>query len=99
MTTRDTNDNEPQNRSINQMAGRVSDDERLTTAERRILQRLGVAVLTRWNDLPVDVQRKIFKAASDSAMSAKSDIPAQIARFLHDHKDDTGAPHSTSRRA
>lgn len=90
MRTRDTEDNGPQNRSINQMAGRESDGEQLTLAERRILQRLGVAVLTGWNDLPVDVQRTLFKSASDSGASATSDIPAQIARFLHDHKDDFG---------
>jgi hypothetical protein len=67
-------------------AGRY--DEAIPVAQRRILRRLGVAVLTEWNDLPVDVQRRLFKAASEYGASPPPDITLRIARFLHDHKDD-----------
>ena len=46
-----------------------------------------------WNDLPTDVQRALFRHAS--AAEASYDpvrLKARIARFLHDHKDDAGAP-------
>lgn len=67
-------------------------DELISSAHRRILQRLGLAVLNEWNGLPVDVQRKLFKAASEYGASPSAEITERIARFLHDHKDDIGSP-------
>ena len=54
----------------------------------RILSRLGAAVLIEWSALPTDLQRTIFARASTlhAAVDA-SRIKGEIARFLHDHKD------------
>lgn len=63
-------------------------DEEFSVAESRMLQRLGVAVLTQWNDMSVEAQRKLFRSASEHGISRNPDIRAQLARFLHDYKDD-----------
>ncbi|MGH6952015.1 MAG: hypothetical protein ACREH4_14210 [Vitreimonas sp.] len=64
-------------------------DQALDEAELRILSRLGAALLSEWSKLPTDLQRAIFSRAS--TLHAATDgfrIKAEIARFLHDHKDD-----------
>jgi hypothetical protein len=63
-------------------------DQKLDEAELRILTRLGAALLSEWSNLPVDLQRAIFSRAS--TLHAGTDalrIKAEIARFLHDHKE------------
>jgi hypothetical protein len=63
-------------------------DQKLDEAELRILSRLGAAVLIEWSALQTDLQRTIFARAS--ALHAATDasrIKGEIARFLHDHKD------------
>jgi hypothetical protein len=63
----------------------------LTPLKRQVLECLGAAVVLAWNELPTDVQRTLFRLASADAESAPaSELPARIARFLHDHKDDAG---------
>lgn len=58
-------------------------------AEERILRCLGAAVIMQWNDLPTSIQRSLFEdAASISAPGRQFQLKQQIARFLHDHKDD-----------
>lgn len=65
--------------------------ETLTPTERQILQCLGAAVVIGWNDLPTDMKRSLFKgAAGDEVSNPVSALRARIARFLHDHKDDSG---------
>ncbi|MET1026365.1 MAG: hypothetical protein ABWY00_04295 [Dongiaceae bacterium] len=62
----------------------------LAAPERQVLERLGAALVTKWNDLPTNVQRAIFQHAS--AIEESYDpiqLKTRIARFLHDHKDDT----------
>lgn len=63
-------------------------DQKLDEAELRILSRLGAAVLSEWSTLPTDLQRAIFSRAS--TLHAAADgfrIKAEIARFLHEHKE------------
>ncbi|MFC7333898.1 hypothetical protein [Rhodocista pekingensis] len=61
----------------------------LPAAERRILDCLGAAVVIAWSQLPTDVQRTLFRLASaPDGEGAPGELPARIARFLHDHKDD-----------
>src|SRR5688572_17672803 len=63
-------------------------DQKLDEAELRILSRLGAALLSEWSALPADLQRTIFTRAS--TLHAATDgfrIKAEIARFLHEHKD------------
>lgn len=67
--------------------------ETLPALERRVLHCLGAAVVLGWNQLPTEVQRTLFRQASTGGdADAASDLPARIARFLHDHKDDGGRP-------
>jgi hypothetical protein len=62
----------------------------LQAAEERILRCLGAAVILQWNDLPTEIQRNLFEdAASMSDPERRFRLKQQIARFLHEHKDDT----------
>jgi hypothetical protein len=57
--------------------------------EQHVLRCLGGAVLMQWNDLPTSIQRVLFEtAASLSKEDQTLALREQIARFLHDHKDD-----------
>jgi hypothetical protein len=61
----------------------------LVEDEERILRGLGAAVITRWNDLSIDVQRELFRhAVSIGERHNTVELKEQIARFLHDHKND-----------
>lgn len=67
----------------------VAEIETLPPLERRILHCLGAAVVIGWNKLPTDVQRTLFKLASTTENAETAgELPARIARFLHEHKDD-----------
>ena len=60
----------------------------LVEEEEHILQCLGAAVVTRWNDLPMKVQRELFASAVSVREPLHStELKEQIARFLHSHKD------------
>ena len=64
----------------------------LAGPERHVLECLGAAVVLAWNELPMNVQRAVFRHAS--AVNEAHDptqLRARIARFLHDHKDDASA--------
>ena len=64
-------------------------DTALSKDEERILKCLGAAVIMQWNDLPTDIQRNIFEDATSMSDPARQfQLKQQIARFLHDHKDD-----------
>jgi hypothetical protein len=73
---------------------RASQDSRdarafLTEDEEHILQCLGAAVIVQWNDLPTHFQRHLFDhAASIGEPRHATQLKEQIARFLHNHKDD-----------
>lgn len=61
----------------------------LVQEEEHILQCLGAAVIAQWNDLPTEIQRRVFEHAVSMGEPRHSvQLKAQIARFLHDHKDD-----------
>jgi len=65
-------------------------DSALHKAEERILRCLGAAVILQWNDLPTEIQRKLFDdAASMSNPQRRFRLKQQIARFLHSHKDNS----------
>jgi len=78
--------------------------------EEHILRCLGAAVIMQWNTIPTKLQRELFDTAGSMGDVPKSAaLRAQIARFLHSHKDDEessadcasnpsvakGTPHST----
>ncbi len=57
--------------------------------EKKILECLGAAVIMRWGTLPTKIQRDLFEHAASLADLAQTAPPkGQIARFLHNHKDD-----------
>ena len=57
--------------------------------EKYVLYCLGGAVLMQWNELPTNIQRVLFeRAASLSKEDQTLALREQIARFLHNHKDD-----------
>jgi hypothetical protein len=61
----------------------------LASEEEKILRCLGAAVILQWNDLPTHIQRRLFEnAASMGEPRQVSQLKEQIARFLHEHKDD-----------
>jgi hypothetical protein len=60
----------------------------LIQEEERTLHCLGAAVIMNWNNLPMEVQRKLFASAvSVSDPLPTAELKEQIARFLHSHKD------------
>ena len=74
------------------------DGATLTQDEERILRCLGAAVIMQWNTLPTKLQKELFDNASSvgglmeaGAVEAGA-VKGQIARFLHNHKDDDAAP-------
>ena len=57
--------------------------------EERILRCLGAAVIMQWNTIPTKLQRELFDTAGSMGDVLKSAaLRAQIARFLHGHKDE-----------
>jgi hypothetical protein len=57
--------------------------------EEKILRCLGAALLLRWNTVPTKLQRELFDCASGLGdLPETTPLKGQIARFLHDHKDD-----------
>ncbi len=57
--------------------------------EGKILEYLGAAVIMRWGTLPTKIQRELFEHASSlSDLGETLELKGQIARFLHNHKND-----------
>ncbi len=61
----------------------------LLLLERRVLVCLGAALVSEWNGLANDVQRRLFERATSGKSHDAALLKARIARFLHDHKDDS----------
>ena len=71
---------------------------KLGEVEERILQRIGAAVIVQWNDRPTEIQRQLFQnAVSMGEPLNASRLKEEIARFLHNHKDDEAGRASVSR--
>ena len=57
--------------------------------EGHILRCLGAAVIMQWNTIPTKLQRELFDTAGSLGDVLKTPaLRAQIARFLHNHKDE-----------
>ncbi|MGA8969306.1 MAG: hypothetical protein WCC81_03205 [Pseudolabrys sp.] len=68
-------------------------DATIAEIEERILRCLGAAVIMQWNTIPTKLQRELFDTAGSMGDVLKSAaLRAQIARFLHRHKDDDESP-------
>jgi hypothetical protein len=70
---------------------RKNSDNRTALAEEedQILKCLGAAVLMRWSTVPTKLQRELFDCASTIGdLQQATPLKGQIARFLHNHKND-----------
>jgi hypothetical protein len=76
-----------------QFRARAVDGPIVAEDEGHILACLGAAVIMRWNTLPTKLQKELFDDASSTGELLQSDaLKGEIARFLHNHKDDEAAP-------
>ena len=72
--------------------GKRLDGNAVADIEEHILRCLGAAVIMQWNTIPTKLQRELFDTAGSLGDVLKtSELRGQIARFLHDHKDDEGS--------
>jgi hypothetical protein len=68
-------------------------DRTVAEIEEHILRCLGAAVIMQWNTIPTKLQRELFDTAGSLGELLKTgELRGQIARFLHDHKDDKSSP-------
>ena len=61
-------------------------------AQRLVLEYLGAALVSEWDELSRDVQKSIFQLAARREGLDQATLKARIARFLHDHKGDGRQP-------
>ena len=54
----------------------------------QILRCLGAAVIMRWTTLPKKLRRELFEYAESVGDLQPPELEGEIARFLHEHKDD-----------
>ncbi|MGA2127063.1 MAG: hypothetical protein ABSG76_13015 [Xanthobacteraceae bacterium] len=65
------------------------DPAALPPDEEQILRYLGAAVIMQWSTIPKKLQRELFDSAGAMGeMLDTTTLRGQIARFLHNHKDD-----------
>jgi len=70
-------------------AGKPLERNTVAEVEEHILRCLGAAVIMQWNTIPTKLQRELFDTAGSLGDVAHTTIlRGQIARFLHDHKDE-----------
>jgi hypothetical protein len=78
-------------------AGKPLDQNTVAQVEEHILRCLGAAVIMQWNTIPTKLQRELFDTAGSLGDVARTTIlRGQIARFLHDHKDEESSADRSS---
>jgi hypothetical protein len=81
-----------------EVAGKRLDSKAVAEIEEHILRCLGAAVIMQWNTIPTKLKRDLFDTAG-----SLGDVPqtialrGQIARFLHDDKDEANSVGSFSK--
>ena len=76
-------------KTIHSQEDRKSADRTVAEIEEHILRCLGAALIMHWNTIPTKLQRELFDTAGSLGELLKTAaLRGQIARFLHDHKDD-----------
>ena len=69
-----------------------ADPRTVAEIEEHILRCLGAALIMHWSTIPTKLQRELFDTAGSLGELLKTaTLRGQIARFLHDHKDDEGS--------
>jgi len=70
-------------------AGKSVGSKTVAEIEEHILRCLGAAVIMQWNTIPTKLQRELFDTAGSMGDVLKStELRGQVARFLHNHKDE-----------
>jgi hypothetical protein len=78
-------------------AGKHIDGNAVAEVEEHILRCLGASVIMQWNTIPTKLQRELFDTAGSLGDVLKtSELRGQIARFLHDHKDEESSTDCSS---
>jgi hypothetical protein len=76
-----------------QDGGNPADRRTAPEIEEHILRCLGAALIMQWNAIPPKLQRELFDTAGSLGDLLKTAaLREQIARFLHNHKDDESVP-------
>jgi hypothetical protein len=58
-----------------------------SAVERPLLELLGAALVSQWNNLPMPLQRAVYnRAVRGHSVRSRLTLKRQMARFLHDHK-------------
>ncbi len=71
------------------VAGKRADLRTVAEIEEHILRCLGAAVIMQWNTIPTKLQRELFDTAGSMGnLLQTAALRGQVARFLHEHKDD-----------
>jgi hypothetical protein len=69
--------------------GKGFDRKAIAESEEHILRCLGAAVIMQWNTIPAKLQRELFDTAGSLGdLPQTVTLRGQIARFLHNHKDE-----------
>jgi hypothetical protein len=69
--------------------GTYPDRRPVADIEENVLRCLGAAVIMQWNTIPKKLQRELFDTAGSLGDVLQTVVlRGQIARFLHDHKDE-----------
>jgi hypothetical protein len=72
-----------------EVVGKGFDRKAIAESEEHILRCLGAAVIMQWNTIPAKLQRELFDTAgSFGDLPQTVTLRGQIARFLHNHKDE-----------
>jgi hypothetical protein len=72
-----------------EVAGNSASRRTVAEIEEHILRCLGAAVIMQWNTIPTKLQRELFDTAGSLGdVLQTAALRGQIARFLHDHKDE-----------
>jgi hypothetical protein len=75
--------------SQDEVVDKVVDRKAVAEVEEHVLRCLGAAVIMQWNTIPKKLQRELFDTAGSLGdLLQTAELRGQIARFLHDHKDD-----------
>jgi hypothetical protein len=83
--------------SQDEVVGERLDRRSVAQVEEHILRCLGAAVIMQWNTIPTKLRRELFDTAGSlGALPQTAALRGQIARFLHDHKDEKAADFITN---
>jgi len=78
--------------SQHEVVGERLDRRSVAEVEEHILRCLGAAVIMQWNTIPTKLRRELFDTAGSlGALPQTAALRGQIARFLHNNKDEKSA--------